>query len=99
MCIIDIRLVFISYVKGSSQSHGEEFVGGITAKVCVVSVHPGTVDTDLTRQFLEARAKYEVQPVHQAANDLASTFASLAFQQTGTFIDWSAKPSRGKQSS
>lgn len=56
--------------------------------VCVVSCHPGTVDTDLTRKFLTARAKYDVQPVDEAAARLAGVFASLQLAtHGGGFMD------------
>ena len=61
--------------------------------VCVVSCHPGTVDTDLTRKFLTARAKYEVQPVDEAAARLAGVFASLRIAtHGGGFVDHRGEP-------
>lgn len=57
-------------------------------KVCVTVVHPGTVDTDLTRTFLKARSKYEVQPVDEAAKNLAEMTCSLTQEDSGTFLDW-----------
>lgn len=57
--------------------------------VCCVSIHPGTVDTDLTRQFLKARAKYNVQDLDAAASNLHDIIDSLKLKQDGgTFLDW-----------
>merc|ERR1712032_532364 len=46
---------------------------GVTA----VAIHPGTVDTDLTRQFLKARSKYDVQPVDTAVTTLVGIVSKL----------------------
>jgi NAD(P)-dependent dehydrogenase (short-subunit alcohol dehydrogenase family) len=56
--------------------------------IAVVSIHPGTVDTDLTRAFLKARAKYNVQDVDEAAASLAKMFDSFTVKDHGgKFID------------
>jgi len=51
--------------------------------VAVVSVHPGTVDTDLTRAFLSARAKYDVQGVDEAALKLMTLFDTFTVEEHG----------------
>jgi NAD(P)-dependent dehydrogenase (short-subunit alcohol dehydrogenase family) len=56
--------------------------------VAVVSIHPGTVDTDLTRAFLKARQKYDVQDVDEAANNLATMFGNFTVKEhSGKFFD------------
>jgi len=57
-------------------------------KVCCISLHPGTVDTELTRAFEQARAKYTVQEVGAAARNHLDIFDSLTMQDSGRFLDW-----------
>jgi len=47
------------------------------------SLLPGTVDTDLTRAFLAARAKYEVQDVDEAALKLMTLFDTFTVEEHG----------------
>lgn len=58
------------------------------SRVCCVAIHPGTVDTDLTRAFLKARAKYEVQTVEDAVANHLTIFDSLSMEDSGSFLDW-----------
>lgn len=54
----------------------------------VVSLHPGTVETDFTKAY-PAHAK--VAP-HVAASNLISVLDQLTPEQTGGFFDWAGKP-------
>jgi len=56
--------------------------------VCCVSLHPGTVDTDLTRAFSRARAKYAVHTVEAAVARHLEIVDSLTMEDNGTFLDW-----------
>ncbi|GMI23223.1 hypothetical protein TeGR_g13286 [Tetraparma gracilis] len=55
--------------------------------VAVVSVHPGTVDTDLTRAFLKARGKYDVQELGEAGRNLGRMFDGMDASWNGRFVD------------
>jgi len=57
-------------------------------RVCCLAFHPGTVDTELTRAFAQARAKYTVQDVDSAAANHLEIFESLSMRDTGRFLDW-----------
>lgn len=57
-------------------------------RVCCVTFHPGTVDTDLTRAFLQARAKYDVQSVEDAVRNHLEIFDGLSMRDTGSYLDW-----------
>ena len=57
--------------------------------VTSVSIHPGTVDTDLTREFLKSNAL--VQPVDSAAANLVGIVSKLDLGDTGTFLDWTGR--------
>lgn len=59
--------------------------------VCCLSLHPGTVDTDLTRAFLKARAKYNVQDVQDAVRNHLEIVDSLTMRDSGSFVDWQRK--------
>lgn len=56
--------------------------------VCCLALHPGTVDTELTRAFSQARAKYTVQDVSEAADKHLSIVDSLTMEDSGQFLDW-----------
>lgn len=60
-------------------------------KVAAIALHPGTVDTDMTRAFATARAKYTVQEPHRAAQNLCGLVESLTLADTGKFLDWERK--------
>eukprot|EP00927_Polykrikos_kofoidii_P013466 TRINITY_DN15871_c0_g1_i1.p1 TRINITY_DN15871_c0_g1~~TRINITY_DN15871_c0_g1_i1.p1 ORF type:complete len:289 (-),score=50.89 TRINITY_DN15871_c0_g1_i1:192-1022(-) len=57
-------------------------------RVCCTALHPGTVDTDLTRAFLKARAKYDVQDVSVAVEKHLAVMDSLTMEDSGRFFDW-----------
>ncbi|CAK9041376.1 C-factor (C signal) [Durusdinium trenchii] len=59
--------------------------------VCCVALHPGTVDTDLTRAFARARAKYKVQDVNEAAEKHLALIDSWSMADSGHFFDWQGK--------
>ena len=57
--------------------------------VAVVSLHPGTVDTDLTRNFLKARAKYEVREVGEACKGMMELVEGMTVEKDGgSFQDY-----------
>eukprot|EP00929_Paragymnodinium_shiwhaense_P000226 TRINITY_DN100475_c0_g1_i1.p1 TRINITY_DN100475_c0_g1~~TRINITY_DN100475_c0_g1_i1.p1 ORF type:complete len:302 (-),score=27.24 TRINITY_DN100475_c0_g1_i1:68-973(-) len=56
--------------------------------ICCIALHPGTVDTDLTRAFSQARAEYDVQTVPAAAMRHLEIIESLSMQDSGNFYDW-----------
>ncbi|CAE7206958.1 unnamed protein product [Symbiodinium natans] len=60
-------------------------------RVCCFALHPGTVDTDLTRAFSRARSKYVVQDVDEAAENHLAIIASRTMAHTGRFFDWRAE--------
>eukprot|EP00928_Gymnodinium_smaydae_P023502 TRINITY_DN19372_c0_g1_i1.p1 TRINITY_DN19372_c0_g1~~TRINITY_DN19372_c0_g1_i1.p1 ORF type:complete len:302 (+),score=51.29 TRINITY_DN19372_c0_g1_i1:21-926(+) len=59
--------------------------------ICCLALHPGTVDTDLTRAFARARAKYEVQTVEVAVENHLRIIDSLDMMDSGKFFDWRRK--------
>jgi len=59
--------------------------------ICCVALHPGTVDTDLTRAFAKARAKYDVQTAEDAVRNHLEIIDGLSMEDTGTFLDWRRK--------
>ncbi|CAE7183012.1 unnamed protein product [Symbiodinium microadriaticum] len=60
-------------------------------RVCCFALHPGTVDTDLTRAFARARSKYTVQDVDEAAENHLAIIASRRMEHAGRFFDWRAE--------
>eukprot|EP00435_Cladocopium_sp_Y103_P044247 s1516_g12.t1 len=56
--------------------------------VCCFALHPGTVDTDLTRAFARARAKYKVQDVDEAVQKHLQIVESRTMADSGRFFDW-----------
>ena len=58
-------------------------------RACVTCLHPGTVDTDLTRRF--AGGHPTVTP-EQAAQNLLRVIDGLTPDDTGGFLDWAGKP-------
>ncbi|CAL1163341.1 unnamed protein product [Cladocopium goreaui] len=59
--------------------------------VCCFALHPGTVDTDLTRAFARARAKYKVQDVDEAVQKHLQIVESRTMADSGRFFDWQGK--------
>ena len=55
----------------------------------VVALHPGTVDTGLTRPH---RGSHAAMPPAEAAGHLLAVLHGLAPQATGGFYDWQGKP-------
>jgi NAD(P)-dependent dehydrogenase (short-subunit alcohol dehydrogenase family) len=51
-----------------------------------VALHPGTVDTALSKPF--AKAGLKLRPPEVAAKELLSVLAGLEPQQTGTLVDY-----------
>jgi len=58
-------------------------------QACAVCLHPGTVDTALTREF--AGAHPTVSP-EQAAQNLLGVIERLSPDHSGGFFDWAGKP-------
>lgn len=71
--------------------------------VCCFVLHPGTVDTELTRAFARARAKYTVRPglrkgpegllalrqdVDEAVGRHLELIRSRTMADSGRFFDW-----------
>lgn len=61
------------------------------AIVCV-ALHPGTVDTDLSRPFQKNVAESRLFSAAHAGAQLLSVIDSLTPDDTGTFLDWDRKP-------
>ena len=51
----------------------------------VTTLHPGTVDTGLTRNY---RGGHEAMPPSQAANHILNVLSALTPADTGGFFDW-----------
>jgi len=58
-------------------------------QACAICLHPGTVETDLTRQFAAGHAT--VTPA-QAAQTLLRVIDGLTPDDTGGFLDWAGEP-------
>lgn len=58
--------------------------------ICV-GVHPGTVKTDLSRDFLEPTSRMELFEPMDAASNLINVVENLATNQRGKLWDWAGK--------
>ncbi len=56
--------------------------------LCVVSYHPGTVETRFTAKYSD---RYLTVPPNEAAKNLGRVIDGLSAKDTGTFIDWAGK--------
>ena len=59
--------------------------------ICV-ALHPGTVDTDLSRPFQRSVPPGKLFPAPLAAAQLLAVIDSLAPEQTGSFLAWDGSP-------
>ena len=57
---------------------------------CLIALHPGTVDTELTRGF--AKTGLEIQPPALAAERILQVIAGLSPEMSGSFLDHHGKP-------
>ena len=60
--------------------------------VCVVALHPGTVDTDLSRPFHRNVPAHKLFPRDRAARQLLDIIDGLGAADTGRFIAWDGSP-------
>ncbi|MGB0497466.1 MAG: SDR family oxidoreductase [Rubricella sp.] len=58
-------------------------------EAAVVALHPGTVQSDLTRKYL---GRHKSVTPEEAAENLARVLAGLGPAQTGQFFDWAGEP-------
>ncbi len=58
-------------------------------QLACVALHPGTVQTDLTRKYL---GRHPAVPPAEAAENLLSVIDGLSAEHTGQFFDWAGKP-------
>ncbi|RAP25790.1 hypothetical protein DID78_07230 [Candidatus Marinamargulisbacteria bacterium SCGC AG-343-D04] len=57
--------------------------------LCVVAVHPGTVETHLSAPFQEHVSKDKIfKPIQSVSNIILYVFGSLTPADTGTFFSW-----------
>jgi NAD(P)-dependent dehydrogenase (short-subunit alcohol dehydrogenase family) len=61
------------------------------SNVRVLSMHPGTVDTDLSRPFVSKAYKNRVLSADEAAECIWKKGIIGATDETGVFIDWEGK--------
>lgn len=59
--------------------------------VCV-ALHPGTVDTPLSKPFQSSLSSTGIFSPHQAATNLLGIIAGLSAEDTGSFIAWDGQP-------
>jgi NAD(P)-dependent dehydrogenase (short-subunit alcohol dehydrogenase family) len=58
----------------------------------VVALHPGTVDSRLSRPFLSSGYRNKVLTPGECADSLLGVIDSLGPEQSGSFYDWQGKP-------
>eukprot|EP00469_Lotharella_globosa_P007369 CAMPEP_0167780176 /NCGR_PEP_ID=MMETSP0111_2-20121227/5210_1 /TAXON_ID=91324 /ORGANISM="Lotharella globosa, Strain CCCM811" /LENGTH=84 /DNA_ID=CAMNT_0007670655 /DNA_START=27 /DNA_END=281 /DNA_ORIENTATION=- len=56
--------------------------------VCAISLHPGTVDTDFTKDYQKNVKPEKLFPVDRAANQLLDIIDTVELQDTGKFFAW-----------
>lgn len=59
--------------------------------ICV-ALHPGTVDTQLSKPFQTNLSPSNIFSPHQAATNLLGVIADLSTRDTGNFIAWDRQP-------
>lgn len=62
-----------------------------TAESICVALHPGTVDTDLSRPFQSNVPDSQLFSTDRAARQLLDVVGDLKKEDTGTFFDWAGK--------
>ena len=60
--------------------------------VCVVALHPGTVDTDLSRPFHRHVPPHKLFPAPRAADQLIGVVDRLSAEDSGSFLAWDGSP-------
>ncbi|RKO89219.1 hypothetical protein BDK51DRAFT_21781 [Blyttiomyces helicus] len=60
--------------------------------VTVISYHPGTVDTDLSRKFVKGVDPAKLFSPDQAAAYMLAVIQGLKETDNGTFVDFAGKP-------
>lgn len=58
------------------------------SKVICVALHPGTVDTDLSRPYHKNVPAGKLFSAEKSANYLLSIIDNLSYEDTGKFINW-----------
>ncbi|KAJ3080187.1 hypothetical protein HK102_003236 [Quaeritorhiza haematococci] len=61
-------------------------------QVVVVSLHPGTVDTDLSRAYVKGVPAEKIFSPDQSASKLFAVMEGLTMKDNGSFLDYAAKP-------
>ena len=59
----------------------------------IISLHPGTVDTDLSRDFVKGVPKDKLFSADQSTDLMYSVIEKLTADDNGKFLDYSGKPS------
>lgn len=67
-------------------------LGRSARNVIVVALHPGTVDTDLSRPFQRGVPAHQLQSADEAAARLLAVIDSLGPDDHGTFLDQRRRP-------
>lgn len=60
--------------------------------VICVALHPGTVDTDLSKPFQRNVPPHQLFDVERAAKQLLAVIDPLTSADSGSFLDWASKP-------
>lgn len=67
-------------------------IGRYNPSALVVSLHPGTTETNFTKNFLEsARNKYEIHSPEATAENLFRVLSSLDVKDSGNFYNWTGE--------
>lgn len=61
--------------------------------ICVTSLHPGTVDSDLSRKFISKSSTNKIFTADEAAENLFRVLTNLEFEKhNGAFLDYKHDP-------
>ena len=60
----------------------------LTQKACLLAIHPGTVDTNLTQKY---SSNYPKQTPAEAAQNILDVTLNKDTSHTGKFFDWANK--------
>jgi NAD(P)-dependent dehydrogenase (short-subunit alcohol dehydrogenase family) len=62
--------------------------GRSSPKTIVVTLHPGTTDTDLSKPFQKNVPPEKLFPVDRTTTQLLTVLQSLTLQDSGQFFSW-----------